>query len=285
MAVGQLTQSNILDGVKFHRLNQFSILPIEFLVIAGGGRGGDTRGGGGGAGGYINSVAGELSGANSLAVPQLIVERSTNYTVTVGAGGAAAGGNSVFHTNTAIGGARGGNEFASGALGGSGSGSGIVGPAPSSVVAGAGTALQGFAGGRGSESTCGGGGGGASAAGSTAIQGGAAGNGGNGLSSSITGVATTRAGGGGGGGRITTGNPSGVGGAGGGGDGAPSPSPLPGFAGVANTGGGGGGGSGTTASAGGFGGSGIVILRYPNSLTITIGAGLTGTTATLGNKK
>jgi hypothetical protein len=30
------------------------------------------------------------------------------------------------------------------------------------------------------------------------------------------------------------------------------------------------------------GGSGVVILRYPSSFTITIGAGLTGSTATLG---
>jgi hypothetical protein len=33
------------------------------------------------------------------------------------------------------------------------------------------------------------------------------------------------------------------------------------------------------------GGSGIVILRYPSANTITIGAGLTGTTATVGANK
>jgi hypothetical protein len=33
------------------------------------------------------------------------------------------------------------------------------------------------------------------------------------------------------------------------------------------------------------GGSGIVILRYPNTRTISIGAGLTGTTATVGSDK
>jgi hypothetical protein len=33
------------------------------------------------------------------------------------------------------------------------------------------------------------------------------------------------------------------------------------------------------------GGSGIVILRYPSSLTITIGAGLTGSTSTVGANK
>jgi hypothetical protein len=54
-------------------------------------------------------------------------------------------------------------------------------------------------------------------------------------------------------------------------------------AGTVNTGGGGGGGrSGTPGSAGG---SGIVILRYPTNLTITIGAGLTGSTSTVGDNK
>jgi hypothetical protein len=35
----------------------------------------------------------------------------------------------------------------------------------------------------------------------------------------------------------------------------------------------------------GKGGSGVVILRYPDTYTITIGAGLTGTTATSAPKK
>jgi hypothetical protein len=34
----------------------------------------------------------------------------------------------------------------------------------------------------------------------------------------------------------------------------------------------------STASTGGTGGSGTVILKYPDTKTITIGAGLTGTT-------
>jgi hypothetical protein len=36
---------------------------------------------------------------------------------------------------------------------------------------------------------------------------------------------------------------------------------------------------------GGSGGSGIVILSYPSARTITIGAGLTGSTATVGANK
>ena len=46
--------------------------------------------------------------------------------------------------------------------------------------------------------------------------------------------------------------------------------------------GGGGGGARSNYGGGrlvGYGGSGIVILKYPDSRTITIGAGLTGTTA------
>jgi hypothetical protein len=49
-----------------------------------------------------------------------------------------------------------------------------------------------------------------------------------------------------------------------------------------NTGGGGSGGGNTSIGSpgsGGAGGSGVVILKYPDSATITIGAGLTGTTA------
>jgi hypothetical protein len=49
-----------------------------------------------------------------------------------------------------------------------------------------------------------------------------------------------------------------------------------------NTGGGGGG---ATNRIAGSGGSGIVILRYPAIYTITLGAGLTGTTATSGAMK
>jgi hypothetical protein len=46
-----------------------------------------------------------------------------------------------------------------------------------------------------------------------------------------------------------------------------------------NTGGGGGGG---VAAAGVAGGSGIVILKYADTFTITIGSGLTGTTSSAG---
>jgi hypothetical protein len=63
---------------------------------------------------------------------------------------------------------------------------------------------------------------------------------------------------------------------------------LAGTSGTANTGGGGGGGgrlSGTSTGTGGNGGSGVVILQYPKNFTITIGAGLTGSTTESGSVK
>jgi hypothetical protein len=45
-----------------------------------------------------------------------------------------------------------------------------------------------------------------------------------------------------------------------------------------NTGGGGGGATGANANTNGAGGSGVIILRYPVEYTITLGAGVTGST-------
>jgi hypothetical protein len=81
--------------------------------------------------------------------------------------------------------------------------------------------------------------------------------GGIGVASSITGTSVTR----------------GVGGD------SRRPSPT---AGAANTGNGG---DNIVNSGGHAGGSGVVILQYPSDFTITIGAGLTGTTATVGANK
>jgi hypothetical protein len=107
------------------------------------------------------------------------------------------------------------------------------------------------------------------------------GDGGAGVASTITGSSVTRAGGGGGGayegdagGAVTRG----LGGAGGGGDGSITSGALnttQGSAGTPNTGSGGGNGA--------NGGDGVVILRYPNTLTISNpGGGLTFTTAPVG---
>jgi hypothetical protein len=260
------------------------------LVIAGGGAGGHAQGGsancsgGGGGGGYR-----EFSGYNLLL--------STNYAVQIGAGGTSVnitstnGGASVFSGVTAAGGGYGGTIVGGGpSIGGSGGSSGGsagrngTNPGPGSVTAITPFptlelySVQGFIGGTSPNPGAG------SAGGSSATAGGAAGSGGggnagNGQISSISGTSTRRAGGGGGGG-------SGGGGSGASGGGAGGGSNVSGDAGTANTGGGGGGAcSNPNDKVGGSGGSGIVILRYPDTQTITIGAGLTGTTATTGSFK
>ena len=72
-----------------------------------------------------------------------------------------------------------------------------------------------------------------------------------------------------------------LGGPGGGGTGATLPAGA--TNGAVNTGGGAGGSG--SATTGRNGGSGIVILRYSSDRTITLGAGLTGTTSTIGANK
>jgi hypothetical protein len=273
---GWIATSGINEGTDALEPNTFL---VDFLVIAGGGGGGGGQSGshtgaGGGAGGYRTSVG--TSGGGASAETALTIFPSTNYTVTVGSGGSGGaapdrgsnGNNSVFYTITSTAGGGGGSDTGveNGNSGGSGGGGGGV----TGGTGGAGTANQGFAGGAGhsglSSPYRAGGGGGAGQAGATGT---ASGNGGNGVASSITGTSITRGGGGGG-----TGSPNGSGGTGGGGNGG-----ALGTGGSVNTGGGGGGG----ATTGYSGGSGIVIVKYPDTLTITNpGGGLTSSTVTAG---
>lgn len=261
-----------------------TIVETETLVIAGGGSGGSPMGGGGGAGGlvYTNNV---------VFVP------GTEYTVTVGAGGAQVqdnatgiqGSNSnitggALSLTAAVGGGGGGrwsgNAPTSGGSGGGG--------APN-TAGGSATTNQGFAGGTGNVSGDNfnpGGGGGSAEAGNTD----ASLEGGDGLSTYSTWGAATGTGensggtyyyaGGGGAGRYlnNTGTPGAVapgglggGGAGGRGNDGTSISTAA-VAGTANTGGGGGGsgvygGSGGDVRIGKAGGSGIVIIRYNGTIT------------------
>jgi hypothetical protein len=261
---------------------------VDYLVVAGGGGGGNDNygpgraSGGGGAGGLRSTVT--ATGRGGTLETALILSASTNYSVIVGAGGAGmgtgsigtSGDNSVFATITSTyGGAAGGHTSSTntrGADGGCGGGGG------NGTVASAGTTGQGYDSGSGIGAAGGGGGGGAGANGANGTAN-SSGNGGAGVAVSITGSSVTYAGGGGGGGSSAFGvNTAGTGGAGGGGDGTINTGPA--SAGVANTGGGGGGGRVTGGTGGGTGGSGIVILRYSDSKTITIGAGLTGTEST-----
>ena len=238
----------------------------EYLVVAGGGGSGgvsEILSGGGGAGGLLNG---------STTFMEL-----TSYTVTVGAGGAAAspgtsavnGSDSTLQTAsstiTSFGGGRGAThelQDQPAGDGGSGGGGNLT---PSS--GGSGTVGQGNNGGYGQNAATGetgGGGGGAGAAGSNGVAQSQAGNGGVGLDYSTWATATSTGDSGyyaGGGGASINGNyGQGIGGTGGGGNGKTST--LPNEAGAANTGGGGGAGSSPNI---GNGGSGIIIIRYSGS--------------------
>jgi len=248
---------------------------VEHLIIAGGGGGGGGRhGSGGGAGGYLSSVPGESSGANSPAQGKVSLNVGS-YPVVVGAGGAGGpttsvrngsdGQNSSFAGIVAIGGGGGGSSSpGQGRAGGSGGGSSRSG----SPVGGAGTAGQGRNGGGGAGNGPGSGGGGASQVGGVGDDTTPGGKGGDGILSSITGTSIRRGGGGGGGGAPyrSPGTP-GAGGLGGGGAGTSFG--TPGVNGSPNTGGGGGGQGGDVVAPnengapGGSGGSGVVFIRYP----------------------
>ena len=296
------------DATKGWTANNLMTPPVtvNYLVLAGGGAGGGFyRAGGGGAGGLRTSY-GSTSGGGASAESALTLNAETDYTVTVGGGGASTnansantggnGSNSILATITSIGGGGGGRYTSStgtaGAAGGSGGGGGGD---STGGAGGAGTANQGYAGGAGAGGgvQCGGGGGGAGAVGQVGGGGATSGDGGDGIQSAILNYAnagTASVGeqisgsqvwyaGGGGGGSYSSGNDT-IPGKGGGGEGT-SPSEYSstqyyGHPGTANTGGGGGGASGEGSnSGGGAGGSGVVILRYPSSNTLNVGSGLT----------
>ena len=272
-----------------------SIISVEYLVVAGGGAGGGTYlGPGGGAGGLRTSYT-NTSSLNGHTESSLAVSTGTNYTVTVGAGGAGVssvngenargnnGNDSIFSTITSTAGGGSGAYAGSnnpGQQGGSGGGSaynnGSVGAAVTSPV------TQGYSGGTFNVSSPynGGGGGGANSTGGTSN-----GVGGDGLAVNI--LSTTNAttagvgevsgsnvyyAGGGGGAGVSFGASGGLGG---GGNGASAQ----GESGAANTGGGGGGSERNNPSdaryPGGDGGSGVVVLRYPSDYSITVGSGIT----------
>jgi hypothetical protein len=270
------------DSLESSATNSVTIsnnISIDYLVVAGGGGGGFSASNGGGAGGGaggLRSTVTASGGSPGTVESILVLTKSTNYTVTVGAGGSGGinstttqptnGVNSVFSTVTSTGGGKGGTGSADAASGGSGGG----GHGDGRVTAGAGTANQGFAGGTGTsggpdDQKPGGGGGAGQIGGNASTDG----DGGNGVAVSITGTSVTYAGGGGGGETNRYGTPTGPGTGGTGGGGAGH------VAGTANTGGGGGGGQ-RTSGNGANGGSGVVVLRWLTVAgSITVGAGLT----------
>jgi hypothetical protein len=254
-------------------------LTCDALVVAGGGGAGIGGGGGGGLLGFSN---------------QSFI--ATNYTVTVGAGGASSptnGSNSQLGALTAaIGGGKGGGQVPGDGGSGGGSPGDLIGVGPTGgngSRVGNGTAGQGNNGGSGywGNPYATGGGGGAGAVGSNYNSGtGQGGNGGAGATFNTTvggsagpysfinamGAATLTGqlsggnyyyAGGGGGNKQASGGTATSGGLGGGGGGGGDN--QNGVSGTANTGGGGGPGGywTSTPTTYGAGGSGIVIIRYP----------------------
>jgi hypothetical protein len=248
---------------------------VEYLVVAGGGGGGTNAGGGGGAGGYRSSVSGERSGGNTDPESKLTVSSGIEYAISIGGGGTSAiwsgtgtrgtsGGNTSFASITSQGGGSGGI----GGFGASTNGTGINGGSGGGAAAydntkagGSGTTGQGFAGGTASSSSNGlvsTGGGGARGASPNNTSTSRVGTiGGEGIQSNITGTATWFAGGGS--------SDSATGASNGG--------TINGESGAAN--------SGAGAGQAATGGSGVVILKYPDTRTISNPAGgLTFTTST-----
>ena len=111
------------------------LLAVDYLIVAGGGGGGGVlgNGGGGGAGGLRSTVTAS-GGTPGTVESSSYLSLSTNYTVTIGAGGANGGGsdvagyngtNSVFSTITSTGGGAGG-AGSNGNPGGAGGGVGTA---------------------------------------------------------------------------------------------------------------------------------------------------------------
>ena len=277
-------------------------LIVDYLVVAGGGSSGAAGGGGGGGGGLRTSY-GSTTGGGGSSESTLTLVASTNYLVTVGAGGAGVvhanpgnpGSNSVFSIITSTGGGFGGsyNTGYGGGTGGSGGGAGNSAISTSTFGAVV-SPTQGYVGGyksvgSGAPNYITAGGGGAGGPAGNVTQNTTPSDGGVGLAVNIlnstnagtasvgevSGSDVYYAGGGGGASGSTSGAPRGSGGLGGGTDGAagcPGTAPT---AGTPNTGGGNGGTGGCPTAYSTGGGSGVVILRYPSGYTITVGAGIT----------
>ena len=255
------------DGTDWVPLSAGAVsATFEYLVISGGGGGGRHFGGGGGAGGYLAGT---------------VTTVTRDIYVSVGAGGAggvttngnpgALGGQSIFYSIAPVGGGGGAGRDLTTVSKAGGSGGGGGGDGTGATLSGSlgqnifGLGNLGGTGFNDAGNSAGAGGGGAGGVGGNASSnsGGARGNG---AASSITGTSVTRAQGGGGASSAT----SGIGG------GAAS-----GVNGTANLAGGGGGGANSTN--GGNGGSGVVIVKFPNTVTLDIPVGLTSSTATSGS--
>jgi hypothetical protein len=257
MSTKSLTRSTLNSNFRYNSMlagtPAFPLI-LEYLLIAG-------SGGGGSVGSSGEGGAGSGAGGRLLITTESPLSLDTNYAVTIGGGGTGGptsynagsrGTNSTFFGSTAQGGG-GGAAYASGA----GSGGSGGGGARNATGGGGGTPGQGFNGGNYAGGRQGGGGG----AGGPGDNGDVAGHpkGGAGVASSITGTSVTLAIGGGSQYSSRSGDSQ------------------------ANTGNGARGIQGVGNGRGG--GSGVLILRYPNLYTVTVGNGLSGTTAVDGTSK
>ena len=207
---------------------------VTSILVKGAGGAGGGGGGGGAAGGGTPGGGGGGGSGSSPQLVSLIVSPSTDYTITLGAGGSSgaagavsndgtdggSGGNSTIGSLATFYGSAGGLKGLSGGAGGLTVGDYNPSIMPTISGAGGATAVNGGAGGNSNYATGGGGatgpaggGGGGGGGGAGAANGGAGGAGGNGGggSSGTAGAANSSAGGGGGGG-----GDSGFGAAGGG---------------------------------------------------------------------
>ncbi len=276
------------DGFQWNIIKdegQFVLFSVDYLVIAGGGGGLSSvyYGPGGGAGGFRTSY-GSVSGGGSSAESALTLATARTYTVTIGAGGSE---NSLGNDSSILEGAteiikslKGGMGTSSAAAGSGAGGSRV------SYSRTLGTAGQGYNGGSGAGASgsyggSGGGGGGAGGSGSNATSN-FGGNGGAGLNNSITGSSVGYAGGGAGmyysSGCYWSGSGLSIGP----GTASHGGSSCANSTALANRGGGG-----HTNSDSSYrpGGSGVIVLRYPSTYTISLGAGLVGSTSTVGSDK
>ena len=280
-------------------------ITLYYLVIGGGGAGGGNyRAGGGGAGAYRTNWNNESQGGGQSVAGGITVDPTAtpSYSIIIGAGGSpnqgaagSAGGTTTFGSISCNGGSGGGRyESNAPSNSGNGSGGGGGGHNTGSQTSPGAAGTYGYAGGNGSGSgsyQCGGGGGGAAGAGrgGNSSPNSNAGDGGSALASTITGSSVLRAGGGGagayGGGNSTGGGVNGGPASGGGGAGRGAYGYRTGESATANTGSGGGGSPGSNTGIGGSGGSGVIILRYANTVTATYTGGVTKTTSTIGQDK
>ena len=285
----------VYTGSAWENVGTPATLDVDFLVVGGGGSSHDSLGtGGGGSGGVISTVDNN-GGGSSLESPYTM-NIDEDYTVTIGGGGAInsrAGTCTNFGKFVAFAGGSGASQSRGAYPGGGGarfSGAGTTYPTYADTFGETSNAFIEMTGGSTKQNFRGAGGdynygraagGGAGEVGNT--DGG--GEGGDGIICNI--LTTTQAtaasvgevvstdvyyGGGGGGGSYYSGTDhNNNGGLGGGGKGAINTT-TNGVAGTANTGGGGGG-NGQSGNPG-AGGSGVVIIKYPDTYTITVGAGL-----------